>query len=131
MPTPPRVLVADDDATLRDLLTAFFSEVLDVAVDAVPDGRAAIVALASGSYALLVLDLLMPVADGFAVLRWLASRPPAARVPVIACTGGHEAHGEHALRLGAAACLAKPYDLDDLAATVRPFLIQPPARVLP
>src|SRR5688500_9853096 len=111
----PRVLVVDDDPALRSLFSELLHDDFGAAVDAVPDGRAAVVALSAGAYALVVLDLLMPVADGFAVLRWLASRPPEARVPVIACTGVQQSQREEALRLGAAVCLAKPFDLDDLA----------------
>jgi CheY-like chemotaxis protein len=119
---PPRVLVAEDDAALRNLFAELLRDEFGAAVDVVPDGRAAIVALASRTYALVVLDLLMPVADGFAVLRWLASRPPTARVPVIACTGVHDSHRQHAMLLGAATCLVKPFELDDLVAAARPHL---------
>jgi DNA-binding response OmpR family regulator len=117
-----RVLVAEDDESLRDLLTVALSQELGAAVDAVPDGRAALAALDDGAYALLLLDLMMPVTDGFAVLRWLAVRPPEARVPVVAFTAGSAAHRAEATRLGAAACVAKPFDLDELVAIVRPFL---------
>ena len=60
--------------------------------------------------------------DGFAVLRWLLTRPPSLRVPVIVLTASSERDRDEALRLGAAACVAKPFDLDDLAATVRRLL---------
>src|SRR5687767_10920355 len=96
----PRVLVAEDDAPLRSLLRDMLREEFGAVVESVPDGRAAVVALAAGSYDLVVLDLRMVQGDGFAVLRWLATRPPEARVPVVACTAGAGADREEALRLG-------------------------------
>ena len=121
----PRVLVAEDDAPLRSLLTDVMREEFGAVVASVPDGRAAVVSLAAGAYDLVVLDLWMAHEDGFAVLRWVASRPPEARVPVVACTAANGAEREEALRLGAAACVAKPFDLDELTAVLRPFLVAP------
>jgi CheY-like chemotaxis protein len=117
----PRVLVAEDDAPLQHLMTEVLRGELGAEVVAVADGEAAVAALAEGGYALAVLDLRMPGEDGFAVLRRLASRPADAHPPVVVCTAAGEAHQEAALRLGAAACIAKPFDVDDLIATVRPF----------
>ena len=125
MDAAPRVLVAEDDESLRVLVTALLREEFGAEVDAVADGRAALAALADRAYRVVLLDLLMPHVDGFAVLRWLASRPPAVRVPAVVCTASIEADRAAAERLGAAACVAKPFDLDDLAATLRPFLAAP------
>jgi CheY-like chemotaxis protein len=122
MSSAPRVLVADDDASLCALLAELLREDFGAEVEAVADGEAAIAALSAGAYALLVLDLGMPRADGFAVLRWIGARPPAERVPVVVCSTGHASRIAEAARLGVAAVLEKPFDLDGFLATVGPLL---------
>ena len=121
----PRILVAEDDATLRALLTDVLHQEFGAVVEAVPDGLAAVTAVSAGAYDLLVLDLLMPKVDGFDVLRWLANRPPDARIPAVVCTASTPEHREEASRLGAVECVAKPFDLDDFTATVRRVLTAP------
>jgi CheY-like chemotaxis protein len=76
MRTAPRVLVADDDARLRALLTELLREDFGTQFGAVADGVAAVAALAAHAYTLLVLDLGMPRADGFAAFRCIGQQPP-------------------------------------------------------
>jgi DNA-binding response OmpR family regulator len=121
----PRVLVADDDATLCALVAEVLREEFGADVEAAGDGQAALAALQSRSYALLILDLGMPRADGFAVLRWLGARSPAERVPVVVCSAAHAAMRAEAAILDVAGVLEKPFDLDALLDAVRPFLQQP------
>ena len=65
-----RVLIAEDEQLLAELYkTNLESE--DFAVDVVFDGKAAIDKMKKRSPDLLLLDLLMPGTDGFAVLEWL------------------------------------------------------------
>src|SRR4051812_15134885 len=62
-----RVLIVDDDADIRELLiTAFRMKQLNV--DVATDGQEAIDLLRQHSYGVVILDLFMPVTDGFAVL---------------------------------------------------------------
>lgn len=69
---------------------------------------------------LIILDLLMPEVDGFAVLEWLREQPPAARPPVVVLTSSeHPDHEERSLSLGAEAFYRKPSDLDELGEVVR------------
>lgn len=59
--------------------------------------------------ALLLLDLKMPVVDGFAVLRWVQAKAELERLPVIVLTGClRESELKQALQMGADACMAKP-----------------------
>jgi CheY-like chemotaxis protein len=118
----PCILVVEDDSPLAYLLAGLLREEFGASVDVVGDGRAAAAALAAGAHDLVVLDIRMPAADGLAVLRWLASRPPAARVPVVVCTATGGADRADALRLGADACIAKPFELDELVGVLRRFL---------
>jgi two-component system, OmpR family, response regulator len=121
----PRVLVAEDDAALQGLIALILAEDFDADVEAAHDGDATLAALASGHYALLILDLGLPGADGLEVLRWLTTSPTAARLPVIVCTAAGAVLGDEALALGAVAVLHKPFDLNEFLAAVRPYLHVP------
>lgn len=69
---------------------------------------------------LIILDLLMPETDGFAVLEWLLEQPAAARIPVVVLTSSENPdHEGRSLDLGAKAFYRKPPNLDDLGAVVR------------
>jgi len=69
---------------------------------------------------LIILDLLMPDVDGFAVLEWLLERPAASRPPVVVLTSSeHPGHEERSMSLGAQAFYRKPADLDALGEVVR------------
>jgi CheY-like chemotaxis protein len=67
-----KVLVADDDASIRMLVTRVFARRGDKVQSAV-DGEAAIRCLKVHSFDLIVLDLMMPRTDGFGVLAYLAT----------------------------------------------------------
>lgn len=69
---------------------------------------------------LIILDLLMPQMDGFAVLEWLLEQPAAARVPVVVLTSSEKPdHEGRSLEMGAKAFYRKPADLDELGEVVR------------
>lgn len=67
---------------------------------------------------LIILDLLMPDTDGFAVLEWMAENR--SQVPVVVLTSSENPeHESRSLDLGAKAFYRKPADLDALGDTVR------------
>ena len=116
------VLVVEDDAAIRALMVATLSEDgFDVA--AVEDGAAALEFVKRMAPGLIVLDLSMPVMDGREFLRHYRAHGAQAgkQAPVVVCTALTHAE-EEARRVGADACLPKPFDLDDLAAVVRDLL---------
>jgi CheY-like chemotaxis protein len=61
----------------------------------------------------VLLDLMMPVVDGFEVARRLHASPETARIPIVVMTAMHDAP-TRAAEIGAARFLAKPFDIDDL-----------------
>src|SRR3954467_11650772 len=65
---PPRVLVVDDEATIRDLLSKTLA-LAEYDVDMAPDGRTALERLRIIPYDLLITDLKMPGVDGLSVIR--------------------------------------------------------------
>src|SRR5512134_674746 len=80
----PRILVADDEASIRELLSKTLA-LADYDVDVAQDGRAAIDRLRSTHYDLLITDLKMPGMDGLTVIR--EARRYRADLPIIIITG--------------------------------------------
>jgi len=112
------VLVADDDAATRRLVEEALRAEAGLRVRSASGGRAAIHALAELPPDLLLLDLMMPDMDGFAVLRWMQARPVTARVPVVVLTAV-EAAVAHALACGCAGVVRKPLEIDQVIEVVR------------
>ena len=88
MEQPKRVLVVDDDAEVRALLSSVFRQ-HGLTVDVAGDGREAIDLIVATPYAVVVLDLIMPTVDGFAVLDHLRASDALSPV-VIVVTGAEE-----------------------------------------
>ncbi len=82
---PPRVLVVDDDVRALELMRAALGELGFEAV-CLADGREAVAALSRQPFAALVLDLLMPDFDGFAVLDAMQAVPAQVDTPVFIWT---------------------------------------------
>ena len=121
----PRVLVAEDDWALRDMLLLAF-ENDGWAVVAVGDG-AALLDVFSASllpksairpFDLVVSDIRMPGWGGIAAVEHLSSNPQAPPVVLITAFGSEEIHKE-ARRAGVVAVLDKPFDVADLTALSR------------
>jgi len=105
--TRPRVLVVDDEATIREMLAKALA-LADYDTEAVPDGRAAIERLRLTSYDLLITDLRMPGIDGLTVIR--EARRMRADLPVIIITGySSESAAIEAIDLGVSGYLTKPF----------------------
>jgi excisionase family DNA binding protein len=103
----PRVLVVDDEATIRDLLSKTLA-LAEYDVDLAPDGRSALERLRMIPYDLLITDLKMPGVDGLAVIR--EARRLKADIPVIIITGfSTEASAIEAVNLGVSGYLTKPF----------------------
>jgi two-component system OmpR family response regulator/two-component system response regulator QseB len=112
-----RALVVEDDAQLGDALQAGLRQ-RGVAVDWVRDGPAADLALATETYAVVVLDLGLPGHSGLEVLRRLRGRRNA--VPVLILTARDTVQDRiTGLDAGADDYLVKPFDLGELAARLR------------
>ena len=117
-----RVLLVEDNATSRDVATALLGR-WGVEVDTAADGRDALAQLAARApdyYALVFMDLQMPVMDGYEAIRRIRARPELAALPVY----GLSAHSGRMVRarcmaMGMNGCLDKPYELADLFAVLR------------
>jgi DNA-binding NtrC family response regulator len=113
---PEAILVADDEPGVRESL----AEVLRDAgydVETAADGRAALTALETRDFAVVITDLRMPGADGLAVLKRAREISPQTLVLVMTAHGSVDTAVE-ALRSGATDYILKPVGFDDLLAKV-------------
>jgi excisionase family DNA binding protein len=110
----PRVLVVDDEASIRDLLAKTLA-LAEYDVDTAPDGRSALERLRLYPYDLLIADLKMPGLDGLAVIR--EAKRLKADLPVIIITGySTESAAIEAVNLGVAGYLTKPFRVPQVLA---------------
>lgn len=108
-----RILLVDDDPTLRRLLQAYL-ETRGHAVETAENGRDALTKLGRTGYDAVVTDYNMPEVNGLEVLRHIRQHQPS--LPVVMMTGdrGGPAAVRELVALGAKACLFKPFDPEDL-----------------
>jgi len=117
------VLVAEDDAGMRTLLTRFMSAQGHEVIEAV-DGQAAIALAREKAPDIILLDLGMPVKNGLEVLKELVPSMPGT-VFIVVSGNGDEKVARSCLDLGAFDYVAKPVDLEALANTVKARLLAP------
>jgi CheY-like chemotaxis protein len=121
-----RVLEVEDDPDIREMVSGLLlSEGYEV-VSAV-HGQDAIEKMEGGfSPDVILLDLMMPVLNGFDVLRVLHRTPRWSSIPVVIVSAKE---GYDAADLGTAAIIHKPFDPDVLLNTLRRLLSRAPARI--
>jgi signal transduction histidine kinase/CheY-like chemotaxis protein len=124
-----RVLLADDDAVSRTvgrLMLAQAGLVADVAVN----GAEALRLATQNEYAVILLDVQMPVLDGMAVARALRKLPGTARTPLVALTAqAFEEDRQACLRAGMSEHLTKPVRPERLYEVLLAWLARPPSSV--
>ena len=110
----PRILVVDDEASIRDLLAKTLA-LAEYDVDVAPDGRTALERMRVQSYDLLISDLKMPGIDGLSVIR--EAKRYNAGLPVIIITGySTESAAIEAVNLGVSGYLTKPFRVPQVLA---------------
>jgi PAS domain S-box-containing protein len=115
-----RVLVVDDGAENRELLSLVLAE-NGLWVEEAADGREALDKMATGSFDLVLMDMQMPVMDGYTATRSL--RAAGSKVPVVALTAhAMKGYEEEVLQAGCTAYLTKPVDIDILLQQVAVLL---------
>jgi CheY-like chemotaxis protein len=108
------ILVVDDDPGTRDAIQEILADA-GYEVRVAHHGAMALEVLeATRRPCLILLDVRMPVMDGRDFLAQLRQHPAYSQIPVVVCTAN-----ERELPPGAQALLKKPFELDELLATVR------------
>jgi CheY-like chemotaxis protein len=118
----PRVLVVDDDFLIRSTVAELLAdEGYDVQQAA--DGAEALDMVRQSTPDAIVLDLMMPVLDGWAFVHQCRALPDCGAVPIVVMSATHGLHetAERLHTLGVRAVLAKPFDVDALIAIVQRF----------
>ncbi|MBW4456085.1 MAG: response regulator [Nostoc indistinguendum CM1-VF10] len=120
-PFAPRILLADDNADMRDYVKRLLSQQYEV--ESVPDGLAALDSARGRIPDLVLTDVMMPGLDGFGLLQELRADPQTRKVPIIllSARAGEEARVE-GLEAGADDYLIKPFSARELLARVEAAL---------
>lgn len=120
-----RILVVDDDGSLRMLLRVYL-EGKGYGVSDAPDGETALLMARKTVPHLVLLDLTMPDTDGWHALAEFRRDPVLGDVPVVVLTGSADESIEwRAKELGAARYVTKTVNLEELLNTVNEVLASP------
>ena len=114
----PFVLVADDNEATCTLITALLQH--EFSVDVATDGAEALEKLKSRQYAVIMLDLLMPMVDGYAVLDTVRIHYPELLRRTLIVTAALSSRAmERVRQYDVCGVVAKPFEVDALLAAVR------------
>ena len=118
MAEQPHILVIEDDAATRDAMSLVL-ELQGYAVTGAANGQDALVQLRTGTRPnLILLDLMMPILDGWGFRAQQQQDPGLASIPVVVVSADGSVR-QKAASLGAAGYLMKPVEVEDLLDTVQ------------
>jgi CheY-like chemotaxis protein len=111
---PLTVLVVEDYLEVRELLATIFHLKGCTVLEAV-DGRAAVEIATKGNIDLVLMDLNLPLMDGYEATRRILAHPSSNRVPIVAFSSdcGSERR-ERAFAAGCVECLSKPVGIEEI-----------------
>ena len=110
-----KVLVVDDDDALRDIVAEAIADA-GYAVDQAENGQVALAKMRASAPCVVLLDLMMPVMDGWQVVTEMQADPALANVPVCVISAQDRTPPPRAARM-----LKKPASLADLVSTVATY----------
>jgi DNA-binding response OmpR family regulator len=118
-PPPARVLVVDDDEKLASLLRTYLAQ-RGMQLEIASDGEAALRMLSTRPFDVVVLDVMLPGADGFEVCKRIRAR---SQIPIVMLTArGEDSDRILGLELGADDYLPKPFNPRELVARLQAVL---------
>ncbi|KAI3592198.1 Chemotaxis regulator - transmits chemoreceptor signals to flagellar motor components CheY [Cupriavidus sp. U2] len=121
----PHILVVDDSPSLRRMTGACL-RAGGFTVTEAADGKEAHEVAMEEQFGMLVTDQVMPVMDGLSLIRALRATPAYASIPILMLSTEHDDRIlDQAREAGASGFLAKPFDPEDLLASVH-ALLDPP-----
>ena len=116
------VLIVEDEHDNREIMRAVVEDILGYRALLAADGEEALRLATGHSPRLILMDLMMPVLDGFETIRKLKTHQDTAPIPVIAISAlSRPVDRQRAVEYGADAYLSKPFDLDLLANMVERY----------
>ena len=119
-----KILVADDDGLIRDLLYKKFTR-MGYSVLSADNGNDALKTMSAMRPDIAVLDIMMPGMDGLSVLRQAKDDPALTEIPVVMLTAkGQQENVLKGLETGAHDYISKPFDVDEVVARVSGILLR-------
>lgn len=121
------ILIVEDEPDNREIMKTVVEDLLGFRALLASDGESALHMARTLRPVLILMDLMMPVLDGFQAIEHLKTDERTANIPVIAVTAlGRPTDRQRALDTGADDYLSKPFDLDVLATTLEKYLQKEP-----
>ncbi|MDB4942054.1 MAG: hypothetical protein JWP97_1588 [Labilithrix sp.] len=121
---PPTVLLVDDDVEMREDLAALLAE-RGYALKQAPNGVIALKMMLEKRPDAVVLDLGMPVMDGYEMLRRMRAHPDLRKLYVIVASGlGAARDRELAFEAGCNELIVKPYKAEQLASALTTYFVR-------
>jgi CheY-like chemotaxis protein len=106
-----RLLCADDEPDIRTILELALGLEPEITAEFFSSGPALIERASAGNADAVLLDAMMPEVDGYETCRRLKADPRTAHLPIIFLTArAQRGEQDDAMRVGAVACLTKPFD---------------------
>ena len=116
------IMLVDDEESIRATLSDVLSDE-GFRVITAADGDSALAQIEANAPDLIILDVMMPVLDGFQTLRLLKEKPETASIPIIMLTvRGSDADVRHGWADGVDLYLTKPFETSDLIASTKRIL---------
>ncbi len=124
-PPQGRILIVDDEPINREVIVAIL-ESMDLRADCAVNGATAVELADKGFYDLILMDLQMPIMDGFEATRRIRQQPKHAQVPILALTGNVIKEVQDRCRaVGMNDFIAKPFRMAALLEVVTRWLLPP------
>ena len=116
-----KILIADDEQTVRSLVKRFLSH--NYIVLEANDGAVAVDIARTQKPDLILMDIMMPRVDGYTACHQIKKDEATRTIPVVMLTGvGHELNKKLSWEVGAEGYITKPFVLQDLVGVISPLL---------
>jgi len=120
---PKLILIVEDEPDNREIMRTVVEDLLGQRALLAGDGETALSLVRELNPDIILMDLMMPVLDGYEAIKKLKADPQTAHIPVVAVTAlGRSTDRQRALDIGADDYLSKPFDLDVLSKVLERLL---------
>lgn len=120
----PKILIVEDSATMRQLLCFALQRLGDIEIMEAKDGIEGLKAIRQGGIDVALVDVNMPLMDGFKMVQLVRQDPQTANLPVIIITTeGKDESKDKARGLGIKYYITKPINQSQVVNTVRGILL--------